>query len=117
MIRGSNFEAIECMEKFLLCSYFFNSIATFEVMSCMELVNNFRYNLESKRWRGTTLAEGFVALLFALSSVNITLNLSRCFQIINQNNKYVCVIKRLSLINGLFMVNGILLIELMYTRV
>ena len=28
---------------------------------------------------GTTLAEVFVVLLFALSSVNITQNLSRCF--------------------------------------
>ena len=57
---------------------------------------------------GTTLAEVFVALLFALSSViNITQNLSRCFfkLYIRTTNMSVSgvttVIERIFLINGL----------------
>ena len=61
-----------------------------------------------------------MALLFALSSVDITLNLSRCFSklYIRTTNMSVSgvttVIERLSLINGLSMVY--FLLELMYTE-
>ena len=59
-----------------------------------------------------------MALLFALSSVNITLNLSKCFSnYTSEQQIYVFVIERLSLINVLCMVYFmVLLIELMYTE-